>query len=40
MTDVALDVGYVDVNYFIRCFKKYKGVTPGAYRRALLGEGG
>lgn len=40
VTDVALDVGYEDVNYFIRCFKKYKGVTPGAYRRALLGEAG
>lgn len=31
VTEVALDLGYSDVNYFIRCFKKYKGVTPKQY---------
>ena len=34
VTEIALDMGYGDVNYFIRCFKKYKGVTPKQY---LLG---
>ncbi|MDD3409784.1 MAG: AraC family transcriptional regulator [Eubacteriales bacterium] len=31
VTEIALDLGYGDVNYFIRCFKKYKGVTPKQY---------
>lgn len=34
VTEIALDLGYSDVNYFIRCFKKYKGITPKQY---LLG---
>lgn len=34
VTEIALDMGYGDLNYFIRCFKKYKGVTPKQY---LLG---
>jgi len=35
VTEVALDMGYADPNYFIRCFKKYKGITPGRYRQTL-----
>ena len=35
VTEIALDMGFADLNYFIRCFKKYKGVSPGRYRQAL-----
>ena len=38
VTEIALDMGFDDVNYFIRCFKKYKGVTPGHYRESLRGS--
>ena len=31
VTEIAMDLGYSDVNYFIRCFRKYKGVTPKQY---------
>ena len=34
-TEIALDMGFSDLNYFIRCFRKYKGVTPGRYRQML-----
>lgn len=37
VTEVAMDLGYSDVNYFIRCFKKYKGVTPKQYLMRLRG---
>lgn len=39
VTEVALDMGYTDPNYFIRCFKKCKGVTPGQYRQTLRPHG-
>jgi len=32
-TEVAGRVGYDDVNYFIRMFKKVENITPGEYRR-------
>ena len=32
ITDIALSCGFNDLSYFIRTFKKYKGVTPGRYR--------
>lgn len=35
ITEVALDAGFSSLNYFIRAFKKYKGVTPGEYLRRL-----
>lgn len=31
LTAIALDTGFSNLNYFIRQFKKYKGVTPGQY---------
>lgn len=40
VTEIALDTGFADLNYFIRCFKKYKGVTPGRYRKLLHSQGG
>lgn len=35
VTEIAMDMGYPDVNYFIRMFKKYKGLTPGQYMTAI-----
>lgn len=32
-TEVANRLGYEDVNYFIRLFKKIENVTPGEYRK-------
>lgn len=31
VTEVALECGFNDVSYFIRCFKKQKGITPYQY---------
>ncbi len=35
VTEIALDLGYNDLNYFIRCFKKYKGITPKKYLQSI-----
>lgn len=32
--DVAAEVGILNANTFIRLFKKYEGVTPGAFKKA------
>ena len=32
VTQIALDCGFNDLSYFIRSFKKYKGITPKKYR--------
>lgn len=32
VTDVALTSGFNDVSYFIRTFRRYKGMTPGKYK--------
>lgn len=31
ITEIALDSGFCDVSYFIKVFKKYKGITPSRY---------
>ena len=33
ITEIAYNSGFNDLSYFIRTFKKYKGVTPGKYKR-------
>ena len=33
ITEVAYRNGFNDLSYFIRTFKKYKGTTPGKYRK-------
>ena len=33
--EVALDAGFSSLNYFIRTFKRWKGVTPGQYGREM-----
>lgn len=35
LTEIALDVGFSSLNYFIRQFRKYKGITPGQYQAML-----
>lgn len=35
--EVAEHVGFADVNYFIRMFRRIAGVTPGAYRQSAVG---
>ena len=35
VTEAALDAGFEDVNYFIRAFKRQKGVTPGQYIKRI-----
>ena len=31
--DIAWDLGYEDVSYFIRFFKKHTGLSPDAFRK-------
>lgn len=38
--DIAAEVGYQNVNSFIRMFKRMCGQTPGEFRRTVLQEGG
>ena len=33
ITEIAYRSGFNDLSYFIRTFKKYKGTTPGKYKR-------
>ena len=33
VTEIAFDSGFNDLSYFIRIFRKYKGVSPGKYRK-------
>ena len=34
ITEVALSCGFNDISYFIKTFKKYKGITPKKYLSA------
>lgn len=36
ITEVALNCGFNDISYFIKTFKKYKGMTPKKYLNAAL----
>ena len=38
VTEVALECGFNDVSYFIRCFKKHKGITPYQYIKKMQGR--
>lgn len=38
LTEIALDVGFSNLNYFIRQFRKYKGITPGQYLKQVRAE--
>lgn len=34
VTDIAFSCGFSDLSYFIKTFKRLKGVSPGKYRKA------
>ena len=34
ISDIATAVGYNDVSYFIRVFRKLKGISPNKYRKS------
>ena len=38
ITEVALDLGFNDSNYFTRLFKKHVGLSPREYRYKYLKE--
>jgi AraC-like DNA-binding protein len=38
VTDIALDLGFNDSNYFSRLFKKHLGLSPREYRNKYLME--
>jgi AraC-like DNA-binding protein len=39
VTEAAFSCGFNDLSYFVKTFKKYKGVTPRQYRRRFEIEG-
>lgn len=39
VTQIAYECGFNDCSYFIRCFKKYKGITPNQYARNVTKHG-
>ncbi|UKS28784.1 response regulator [Paenibacillus sp. HWE-109] len=36
--EIARQVGFMDINYFVRIFKRYKGIAPGHYRKTHHGN--
>lgn len=36
ITSICNDVGYKDINYFIKVFRRKKGMTPSEYRSRQL----
>jgi AraC-like DNA-binding protein len=40
VTRIACDAGFDDSNYFARCFRRYYGQSPTAYRREGVAAGG
>lgn len=36
IADIAVEVGFCDSSYFIKTFKKYKGVTPKQYKQIYI----
>ena len=34
--DIGYSCGFNDQSYFIKTFKKQKGMTPGAYRKGVI----
>ena len=36
ITQIAVDCGFSDSNYFSRCFRKITGVTPGRYSKGCI----
>ena len=36
ITQTAFDCGFNDLSYFCKTFKKYKGITPGEYKKRVL----
>ena len=38
VTEAAFDNGFHDLNYFIRCFKRQKGITPGQFMHQDLSD--
>ena len=35
VTEIAYNTGFNDLSYFIRMFKKYKGIAPGRYKKGF-----
>ncbi len=36
ITNVSLQCGFSDVNYFVRLFRKTEGITPGSYQACMI----
>jgi len=39
LKEIAASVGYTDVHYFNRLFKRHLGISPGRYRKLVLDRG-